>query len=100
MIKRSTPVRRDLREEECQILRHGVWLVWGGEEPVGLQAPVLLVLLRGQHLIVALGNACCVRITLAWKSILQRSDFVVVFIFPLKLIKIFLWVLNSMMPKS
>ena len=88
MIRCSTPVRRDLGEEECQVLRHWVWLVRGREEPIGLQAPVLIVLLHGQHLVVALGDTSRIGITLAWKSILQRRDFVVVFIFPLKLLKI------------
>ena len=92
-IKCSTPVRRDLGEEECQVLRHWVWLVRGGEEPIGLQAPVLVVLLNGQHLVVALGNACSVRIPLARQSILQRSNFVVVLVLLLKLLKIFfVWV--------
>ena len=88
-IKCSTPVRRDLGEEECQVLRHRVWLVRGGEESIGLQAPVLVVLLNGQHLVVALGNACSVRIPLARQSILQRSNFVVVLVLLLKLLKIF-----------
>ena len=101
MIKCSTPVRRDLGEEECQVLRHWVWLVRGREEPIGLQAPGLIVLLNGEHLVAALSNAGRVGVTLAGKSILQRRNFVVVFVLLLELLKIFfLWKLDSMMPKS
>jgi hypothetical protein len=32
-------LRRNLGEQECQILRHGIWFVRGGEQTVGLQAP-------------------------------------------------------------
>ena len=94
MITRSSPVRRDLGEEECQILWHWVWLVRGREEPIGLQAPVLIVLLNGEHLVAALGNAGRVGVTLAWKSILQRCNFVVVFVLLLQLLKIFFFVVK------
>ena len=30
---------RNLGEQECQVLRHGIWFVRGGEQTVGLQAP-------------------------------------------------------------
>ena len=80
-------VRRDLGEEECKVLRHWVWLVRSREEPIGLQAPVLGILLNGEHLVVALGNACSVRIPLARQRILQRSNFVVVFVLLLQLLK-------------
>ena len=81
-INYSAPVRRDLGEEECQVLRHRVWFVRSREEPIGLQAPVLVVLLNGQHLVVALGNACCIGIPLARQSILERSYFVIVLVLP------------------
>ena len=74
MIKHCNPVRRDLGEEECQVLRHRVWLVRSREEPIGLQAPVLGILLNGEHLVAALGNACCVRVPLARQSVLQSCN--------------------------
>ena len=70
----------DLGEEERQILRHGVRLVRSGEEPVGLQTPVLIVLLDREHLVVAGRNACCVGVPFAWKGILQSSNLVVIFL--------------------
>ena len=32
-------LRGDFGEQERQVLRHWVWLVGGGEEPIGLQTP-------------------------------------------------------------
>ena len=32
-------LRGDFGEQERQVLRHRVWLVGGGEEPIGLQTP-------------------------------------------------------------
>mmetsp|Transcript_43316 Transcript_43316/g.103243 ORF Transcript_43316/g.103243 Transcript_43316/m.103243 type:complete len:208 (+) Transcript_43316:541-1164(+) len=81
-------LRRDLGEEECKVLRHWVWLVRSREEPIGLQAPVLVVLLNGQHLVAALSNTCRVRVPLAWKSVLQCCNFVVVLVFLRQFLKI------------
>ena len=67
-------------EKECQILRHGVRLVRSWEQPVGLQAPVLVVLLDREHLVVARGNACCVGVPLSWEGIFQRRNLMVGFL--------------------
>ena len=42
----------DLGEQEGQVLRHRVWFVSCWEQPVGLQTPVLVVLLDLQHLVL------------------------------------------------
>ena len=42
----------DLGEQEGQVLRHRIGLVGSWEKPVGLQAPVLVVLLNLQHLVL------------------------------------------------
>ena len=67
-----------LCEQERQVLRHRVRLVRGGEESVRLQAPVLVVLLHGEHLVVALCHTGCVGVAFARQRILESSDLMIV----------------------
>mmetsp|Transcript_43299 Transcript_43299/g.103189 ORF Transcript_43299/g.103189 Transcript_43299/m.103189 type:complete len:214 (+) Transcript_43299:28-669(+) len=81
--------RSNFGEQEGQVLWHGVWLVGGGEEPVGLQAPVLAVLLHLEHFVLALGHPCGICIVVARQQVLQRRDLVIVGILFLELLQIF-----------
>ena len=64
----------ELGEQESKVLGHRVWLVRGGKEPVRLQAAVLIILLDGEHLVVALCHAGCVGVTFARQGVLERGD--------------------------
>ena len=64
----------NLGEQKGKVLGHRVWLVRGGKEPVRLQAAVLVVLLDRKHLVLALGHACSVGVTLARQGVLERGN--------------------------
>ena len=49
-------LRRNLREQEGQILWHWIWLVGNGKETPSFQAPVLVVLLHTEDLLLTFGQ--------------------------------------------
>ena len=70
-------LRRNLGEEERQVLRHGVWLVRGREQPIGLQTPVFVVFLNREHLVAALRNACCIWVSFTRQCVFESGDLVI-----------------------
>mmetsp|Transcript_36009 Transcript_36009/g.58973 ORF Transcript_36009/g.58973 Transcript_36009/m.58973 type:complete len:447 (-) Transcript_36009:98-1438(-) len=79
---------RNLGEQECQVLRHGIWFVRGGEQTVGLQAPVLVVLFHLQHLVLTLRHSRSIGVSFTWEQVLHGRDLVVPGVFALQLLQI------------
>merc|ERR1719334_1630402 len=78
----------DLCEQECQVLWHWIWFVCGGEQAVGLQTPVFVVLLHLQHLIHALPDTSSVSVAITGQDVLQRCNLVVMLVLFLQLLKV------------
>mmetsp|Transcript_36010 Transcript_36010/g.58978 ORF Transcript_36010/g.58978 Transcript_36010/m.58978 type:complete len:457 (-) Transcript_36010:72-1442(-) len=85
----------NLGEQESQILRHRVWLVGGGKEPIGLQTPVLVVLLHLEHLVLAGRHAGCIGVSFTWQQVLQGGDLVVVLVLLFELLQVLIGTIEN-----